>query len=133
MGFADTAWGLHVCVPALSAPWRRIWAALARTDADSAGRPKIGGRGRGEAPLSAGKKMSHPVRRGCSEGGGRLLQHTRQEAQDLSDFSIWRQIEATVNLTAKMIKMSISNSRLFGAKTRKKKHLPKTFLNMDIY
>lgn len=70
--------------------------------------------------LSAGKKMSHPVRRGCSEGGGRLLQHTRQEAQDLSDFSIWWQIKATVNLTAKMIKMSISNSRLFGAKTRKK-------------
>lgn len=91
LGFADTAWGLHFCVPALGAPWRRIWAALACTDADSAGRPKIGGKGRGEAPLSAGKKMSYPVRRGCSEGGGRLLQHTQQEAQDLSDFSIWRQ------------------------------------------
>lgn len=47
--------------------------------------------GRGGALLSAGKKVSHPVRGGCSEREGRLLQHAPQEAQDLSDFPIWRQ------------------------------------------
>lgn len=47
--------------------------------------------GRGGAPLSAGKKMSCPVRGGYLEREGRLLQHAPQEVQDLSDFPIWRQ------------------------------------------
>lgn len=72
LGFADTAWGLHVCVPALGAPWRRIWAALARTDADSARRPKIGGRGRGEAPVSWKENVAS-----CEEG---LLGRRRKAA-----------------------------------------------------
>lgn len=73
LGFGDTAPGLCFCVPALGAPWRRIWAALARTDADGAGRPKMKGAA-GGAPLRAGKKMSHHV------SDRRLLRKRRKAA-----------------------------------------------------
>lgn len=73
MGFGDTAPGLCFCVPALGAPWRRIWAALAHTDADSAGRPKMKGLwGGGGSTLSWKENVTS-----CE---GRLLRKRREAA-----------------------------------------------------
>lgn len=77
LGLGDTAQGLRFCVPALSAPRRRIWATLARTDADSTGRPKWGRRGRWSSSVSWKENVAS-----CE----RAAQHAQREAQGLSDF-----------------------------------------------
>lgn len=137
MGFGDTAWGLRFCVPALGAPLRRIWVALARTDADSAGRPKMrGARGGAGAPTLSWKEN-------VASCEGRLLGKRRKAAPARTTGGSgpfrFPHLEGKLGhcklkkkkKKGKEKKMSILKLRFFGLNI-KKPHLQKILLYMGI-